>query len=70
MATKLFSSVECAERLGIPLHRLTYAQRIGRVCKASIVVAGKAIYSQTDLRRMAKHFGVELQEEARDEDER
>lgn len=60
MNTQLFSSVECSDRLGVPLYRIAYAQRVGRLPKPSRLVAGKAIYSIADLRRMAKVFGVEL----------
>jgi hypothetical protein len=60
MTRTLYSSVECADRLGVPLHRIAYAQRIGRLPKPSRLVAGKAIYSAADLRKMAKVFGVEL----------
>ena len=61
MNTRLFSSVECSNLIGIPLHKIAYAQRIGRLPKADRMVAGKAIYTQADLKRMAKHFGIELQ---------
>lgn len=61
MTTTLFSSVECSQRLNVPLHRISYAQRIGRLPKPGRLVAGKAIYTQADLRMMATYFGVELQ---------
>jgi hypothetical protein len=66
---RLFSSVECSERLGVPLHRIAYAQRMGRIRKASQMVAGKAIYTPADLRKMAKFFGVELMSPERGADE-
>jgi len=67
MATQLFSSVECSQLLNIPLHKLAYAQRMGRIRKPSYIVAGKAIYTTSDLKRMAKYFGVEPKGEAKDE---
>jgi hypothetical protein len=60
MKTQLLSSIECSERLGVPLHKIAYAQRRGRIKKPTYLVAGKAIYTQADLRRMAKFFNVEL----------
>lgn len=66
MNTQLFSSVECSDRLGVPLHRIAYAQRVGRLPKPSRLVAGKAIYTQADVRRMANFFKVELPLEASD----
>jgi hypothetical protein len=65
---RLFSSTECSELLKVPLHKIAYAQRMGRVKKPSFVVAGKAIYTMADLRRMAKFFGVELVSEERAND--
>jgi hypothetical protein len=60
MKTKLLSSVECSQVLNVPLHKISYAQRMGRIRKPSHMVAGKAVYTQADLKRMAKFFGVEL----------
>jgi len=62
MRTRLYSSVECARILGVAHHRIGYAQRTGRVKDASYRVAGKAIYTESDLRKMARVFGVQLKE--------
>ena len=60
MAITLFSSSECARIVGVAEHRINYARRMGRLKDPSYFVAGKWIYSDADIREIAKHFGVEI----------
>ncbi len=60
MAITLFSSSECSKLLGIAEHRINYARRIGRIGNPSFYVAGKWIYSEQDIKEIAKYFGVEV----------
>ena len=55
----LFSVADVANRIGIPEHRITYAHRIHRLADAPLRIAGKRIYTEADLYRIAKYFGVQ-----------
>lgn len=60
MAIKLYASSECSKLVGVAEHRINYARRIGRLKNPSFYVAGKWIYSEADIREIAKYFGVEI----------
>lgn len=55
---ELFSTVDVARRLGVAEHRVRYAIRSGHIPPARWVVAGKAIFSEHDVRRIGQFFGV------------
>lgn len=57
---QLFSTVQMAKLLGIADHRITYAHRVGKLREASYVVGKQRVYTESDFRRVAKHFGVEM----------
>jgi hypothetical protein len=59
MSIKLFASSECAKIVGVAEHRINYARRVGRIKSPTYYVAGKWIYSEADIREIAKYFGVQ-----------
>jgi len=61
--TKLFSTVDVARRLGVAEHRIRYAIRSGQLAEPRWLVAGKSIFSDRDVRRIAEHFNVPIDRE-------
>ena len=60
--THYFSTTEAAAILKLPEHKLRYAFRANHVAKPETVIAGRQLYTHADLRRLAEHFGVELED--------
>lgn len=58
MPERLFSTNDCAKLLGIEEHRITYAQRKGALPEPQYFVAGKRIYTFSDLSQIAEYFGI------------
>ena len=56
----LFSVSDLAHKIGVPEHRITYAHRIHRLADAPMRIAGRRIYTEADLHRIAEYFGVQL----------
>ena len=57
----LFSIAEIADKVGVAEHKITYAHRTRRLGDASIRLSGRRIYTEADLHRIAKYFGVQLE---------
>ena len=57
-----YSTLEVARLLGIKEHRLAYAHRTGTIPEP-MHVAGKRIYSSSDVERIAQYFGIERKKE-------
>ncbi len=60
--THYFSTTEAAAILKLPEHKLRYAFRANHVEKPKTVIAGRQLYTHEDLRRLAEHFGVKLED--------
>jgi hypothetical protein len=45
---------------GVQEHRIAYAHRTFKLAEPKIRFAGKRVYSNADLRRMAAYFGVPI----------
>jgi DNA-binding transcriptional MerR regulator len=60
--TELLSLRDCARRLGVAPHRISYAHEIGALPDVRHRVAGKRIYTSADLKRLARYFKVHPQE--------
>ncbi len=56
----LLSTKDCIRRLAIPEHRLVYAYRTGKLPEPTFLVAGRRVYTEEDVRRVANYFGVDL----------
>ena len=56
---KLYSIRDCAKLLGVAPHRIAYAHETGKLPDVQSWVAGKRIYTTTELKRVARYFGVE-----------
>ena len=59
---ELYSSADVARLLGIDESKIAYAHRSGKVDHPSYFVAGKRIYTQDDVVRVADHFGIDVKE--------
>ncbi len=59
---QLFSMGQLARLLDIPAHRIEYAHASGRLGEPSLRFLGKRAYDAADVRRVALHFGVTLDE--------
>jgi DNA-binding transcriptional MerR regulator len=59
----LLSLRDCARRLGITPHRIAYAHELGKLADVECRVAGKRIYTEADVKRVADYFGIELKEQ-------
>jgi DNA-binding transcriptional MerR regulator len=57
-----YSILEIAKLLGIAEHRIAYAHRSGKLTEP-VHVAGKRIYSASDIERIAYYFGLQRKEE-------
>ena len=57
---KLYSTGEVARLTGIKQHRIVYAITTNRVPEAKYRFLYKRCFDTADLRRIAKHFGVQL----------
>ena len=55
---KLFSTLDCARLLKIAEHKITYAHRHCGLAEPTYHVAGKRVYTEEDLERIAEHFDI------------
>lgn len=55
---ELYSTIDCARLLGIAEHRIAYAHRSGHLKEPRHSIAGKRVYTQDDLSRLATYFQV------------
>lgn len=60
MIAKLFSIADAARLLGVEEHRIAYAHRVRGLEDATHKVAGKRVYTEADLHRLAAYFKVPL----------
>lgn len=56
----LLSTKSVVRHLAIPEHRLVYAYRTGKLPEPTFLVAGRRVYTEEDVRRVASYFGVDL----------
>ena len=61
MQKQLYSITDLAKVIGVAEHRIAYAHRCGKLDEPKLKVAGKRIYSDADVERVAKHFDVDLE---------
>jgi DNA-binding transcriptional MerR regulator len=60
MKPELFSIADAARLLGVEEHRIAYAHRVRGLEDATHKVAGKRVYTEADLHRLATYFKVPL----------
>jgi DNA-binding transcriptional MerR regulator len=58
----VLSTGEVARLLGVPVHRIDYAHATGGLGEPLLRFLGKRVYQAQDVRRVALHFGVTLDE--------
>ena len=58
--TELLSIRDVAKRLRIAAHKICYAHVEGKLAEPKFWVAGKRVYTITDLRRVAAYFAEKL----------
>ena len=61
MPTQLYSTTDVAKLLGVAEHRIHYGHRCQKLAEATYLVAGKRVYTEADLKRVAKYFDVPLE---------
>jgi DNA-binding transcriptional MerR regulator len=59
---QLFSTGQIARLVGVPAYRIEYAHTNTGLGEPAQRVMSKRLYTLADLRRVAQHFGVELDE--------
>jgi hypothetical protein len=60
--TQLYSLGDVARLLSIPQHRISYAISNQMVAESAMRVAGKRVFTDKDLVRIASYFGVQVTE--------
>jgi DNA-binding transcriptional MerR regulator len=58
----IFSTGEVSRMLGIPAYKIGYAHATGRLEEPAFRFLDKRCYSIADVRRVAAHFGVPLED--------
>lgn len=56
----VYSLREAVQMLGTQAHRIQYALVSGKVAEPQIRIAGKRVFQQCDIQRLAEHFDVEI----------
>ncbi len=59
---QLFSTGQVARIVGVPPYKIGYAHANNRLAEPVHRVMNKRLYTPDDVRRVALHFGVELDE--------
>lgn len=59
---QFYSTGEVAKLLGIPIHRISYGHSTGHFPEPTRVF-GKRAYRWAEIRTLANHFGVEVNDE-------
>lgn len=59
MQTQVFSLGQVAQKLGVASFRIVYAITNQLVPDASVRFAGRRVFTEEDVQRIAVHFGVE-----------
>ena len=59
MQQHMFSLGEVAQKIGVAPFRITYSITTGLVPDASMRFAGRRVFTQEDVQRLALHFGVQ-----------
>jgi len=59
MKTQFYSIAEVSRLLGVAEHRVNYAHRASKV-PSPVIFAGRRMYVQADIERLAQHFSVDL----------
>jgi DNA-binding transcriptional MerR regulator len=60
MKENLFSIADASRILGVAESRISYAHRVRGLPDATHKIAGKRVYTETDLQRLAAYFKVPL----------
>lgn len=60
--TNLKTTAEVATLLKIKEHRINYAMRVGRVAQPKMRMAGRKLFTPTEVKRVAAYFGVQVPE--------
>jgi DNA-binding transcriptional MerR regulator len=59
----IFSTGQVAQMLGLKSHQIQYAHTSGQLTEPRCRFLGKRAYRPDDLRRVAKHFGLALDDD-------
>ena len=58
MESRMFSLGQVAQKIGVAPFRITYSITTGLVPDASLRFAGRRVFTEEDVQRLANHFGV------------
>jgi DNA-binding transcriptional MerR regulator len=67
--SQVFSMKEVAERVGVAPFKINYAISNGLIPEPVLRFAGKRVFSEEDLARIANHFRKETQNKTNDSQE-
>lgn len=56
--TDIYSTGQVARMLGLKPYQIDYAHANGQLAEPAFRFLGKRVYDQTDVRRVAAHFGL------------
>lgn len=59
---QVFSTGQVARLMGVQPYQIEYAHATGQIVEPSVRFLGKRVYAPDDVRRVARHFGVTLDE--------
>ncbi len=60
---QVFSTGQVARLLGVQPYQIDYAHSTGQIVEPSVRFLGKRVYAPEDVRRVAQHFGVTLEDQ-------
>ena len=66
---QIFSTGQVAKLLGLQAYRIGYAHSTGQLAEPNYRFLDKRVYSEADVARVAKYFGVDLTTEEEETDE-
>lgn len=55
-----FSTGQVAKLLGLQAYRIGYAHATGQLAEPAFRFLDKRVYTEADVRRVAEHFGIDL----------
>ena len=61
MKRDYFTTTEVASVLGIPYWRIVYVHQSDKIPEPTLRIGNRRVYCSDDLRRLAEHFGIDLQ---------
>lgn len=58
--TAMFSMKDVVKQLGVQCYQIQHAFITGAVPEPKVRISGRRVFEPADIKRLAKHFGVEV----------